>query len=592
MRTIALALALLCCARLSTACDDPPLEDKPYSIDGLTGLGDGGDVAAQDAGAADLGSPADTATGGPDDSAPAPDDAIVDAAPIDASAAADVDAGWQMIDVPKPDVPDLPLQVVSTSPIDGATGVDPHVAFEITFSANLLDASVAEYTVFVKGPGGETVVGDLAVAGNKLSFKAAGLVAPASRVTVELSTLVQSDKGDPLAQPFKMQFYTAGYPDTAGMAALAARYAPVLRQAVGKDSKGLDYLRSPDFDMDWDGGNNLANLSKFDPLARVGWTVVQSQSHFFIHYAFYWPRRLATTPDLSFDNDMSGATVVVARYPAETPVALLTWFKNQYDEQMWAWATTEGALLPAGKSAKSANLRSVLSLSKLFPETSLPGDGFGCKGITGCVPRRYRGLLTAGSHQSCLWSDPGDKTYNQCRTDSQATAEMKVIRYRPGAVATKASGEGAAVGDQPPTFVYELVPIFESWFSHREEIGPGHMFAGPLSWVYKPPAGRPAGPKTAIASRFISVGQADFGRPPWAWQWKPGTFVSYYDMPLGTPFLDPAWALFQRLGGEAGGVAAWNASTKKGLSVTYCFDAFLGIDARDTAPCKDALPAP
>lgn len=571
---------------LGAGCDDPPLQPADATMwdlgDNDTGPGfAGGDVFSADQAAANDG--AQGAEGGP----------LADVGQLDADAASDAkasaDSGPMVFDIVKKDVPAVPLEVISTDPADGAVGVANAVVFTVHFSAPLLDASIADYTVTVKGPGDQPIAGDLKVVGDKFTFTAITPLPPASRVWIELSTLVQSDKGNTLAEPFAFVFYTVGYPGTAAYQKLAARYAPTLWQGLA-DAK-YDRLRSPDYDQDWNGANNVANLAKFDAIARVGWAVVETRSHFFIHYAFYWPRRVATTGDLSFDNDMAGSTVVVARYPNEQPVALLTWFKNQYDEQMWGWVSSESGLVAAGTKPSAANMRQVLPAAQLFPVQDV-SDQFGCEGLTGCVPRRYHGYLSAGSHQSCLWLEVGDKGYNQCRTDAQAKSTMKLIAYRPGAVATKAEGAGVAPDQTITPFVYELVPIFDHWFPHREEAFAGGIFAPPLSFTYKPPPQRPAGAGTPLATRFASAAKGDFGRPPWAWQWKPGTFTSYYQMPMGTPFLDPAWALFQRLGGSGAGLAKFDAATKKGMSLDYCFQPFLFIDQRDSPPCKDSLASP
>ena len=575
--------ALVIVVLLLAACDDPPLQMA--------------DAGGWDAGAAkdavEFGS-GDVFT--PDQAVQQDAGGLADGGPVvDADDSGDgalaVDTGPTYIDVPKPDVPAVPLKVLKTDPANGAVGVTPLITFTVYCSAPLLDGSIAEYTVTVKGPGDQLVAGDLKVEGAKFSFTATAPLPPASRVWVELSTLVQSEKGDTLAAPYAFSFYTAGYPASAPYAKLAARYAPYLWQGVA-DAK-IDRVRNPNYDQDWNGENNVANLAKFDAVARVGWAVMETQSHFFIHYAFYWPRRGATTDDLSFHNDMAGSTVVVARYPTEQPVGLLTWFKNQYDEQMWGWATAESGLVAAGGKPSAANMRQVLPSATLFPgPVSGAADLFGCEGIAGCVPRRYHGYLSAGSHQSCLWLDGGDKTYNQCRTDAQVKATLKVIAYRPGAVATKVEGVAVAPDGKVPEFVYELVPIFDDWFPHREEAFAGGMFAPPLSFVYKPPPQRPAGDGTPLATKFTSAVKGDFGRPPWAWQWKPGTFTTYYEMPQGTPFLDPAWALFQRLGGTSAGLKAFDPSSHKGMSLDYCFEPFLFIDQRDLPACKGSLPAP
>jgi hypothetical protein len=511
----------------------------------------------------------------------------------------DADSGRAETDTPTPgDVgvtakPDIDLQamtVLKTVPADGAESTPLKVSFSVHFSAPLLAASIASYTVSVLGPGGQPIDGELEVNGNLFTFTAKAAIKPASPVVVKLSQLVQSDQGETLAEPFVFRFYTRGYLDMEPYRALAERYAPVLLQAIGSNSAVFDLLRSPDYDGDWDGSNNVAHVAQHPALAQVGWTVIESQSHFFIHYVFFWPKRVAATADLSCDNDSAGSTVVVARYPTEAPVALLTWFKRQFDEQMWAWATKESGLLPAGKKASGANLRQVLPLETLFPSAQSAQDSLGCGGIGGCKPRRYLGLLTAASHQSCLWLDKGDKAYNQCRTDAAALKNMKLVRYVPAAKASAAKSNGAPVGKEPPTYGYQLVPLFETLYPHREEHGPGHLFASPISFTYQPPPGRPGGKTTPMATQYFSKVTGDFGRPPWAWRWKPATLSSWYDMPLGTPFLDPAWALLMRMGGSDGGIIAFDSKAKTGLSTDYCFNPLLYIDSRSTNACKTSLP--
>jgi len=126
-------------------------------------------------------------------------------------------------------------------------------------------------------------------------------------------------------------------------AAIAARFAPVFYQALG-DKPRNDYITNFDFDGDWRGDNNWNNAGNKDfPLkAYVYYSLAETSTHFFIHYAVFHPRDykggekkgallsqliregakhggkydptgLADEATLAHENDMEGALVVVKR---------------------------------------------------------------------------------------------------------------------------------------------------------------------------------------------------------------------------------------------------------------------------------------
>jgi hypothetical protein len=126
-------------------------------------------------------------------------------------------------------------------------------------------------------------------------------------------------------------------------AAIAARFAPVFYQALG-DKPRSDYITNFDFDGDWRGDNNWNHAaSKEFPLkAYVYYSVAETSTHFFIHYAVFHPRDykggekkgallsqliregtkhggkydptgLADEAALAHENDMEGALVVVKK---------------------------------------------------------------------------------------------------------------------------------------------------------------------------------------------------------------------------------------------------------------------------------------
>ena len=72
---------------------------------------------------------------------------------------------------------------------------------------------------------------------------------------------------------------------------IAARFAPIVYQGLGDDPRS-DYITNFDFDGDWKGDNNWDNLDNrsFPLRAYVYYSVVETNTHYFIHYAFFHPR--------------------------------------------------------------------------------------------------------------------------------------------------------------------------------------------------------------------------------------------------------------------------------------------------------------
>lgn len=72
---------------------------------------------------------------------------------------------------------------------------------------------------------------------------------------------------------------------------IAAQFAPVIYQGLA-DQPRFDYITNFDFDGDWNGNNNWNNAgNRTLPLpAYVYFSVIETTSHYFVHYAFFHPR--------------------------------------------------------------------------------------------------------------------------------------------------------------------------------------------------------------------------------------------------------------------------------------------------------------
>jgi Zn-dependent protease with chaperone function len=125
--------------------------------------------------------------------------------------------------------------------------------------------------------------------------------------------------------------------------AVASLFAPLIYQALG-DAPRYDYITNFDFDGDWRGDNNWDNAAnkEFPLKAYVYYTVRETATHYFLHYAAFHPRdykgglgkgkffsrviRTAAKPSASVDptgraqeavfaheNDLEGCLIVVEK---------------------------------------------------------------------------------------------------------------------------------------------------------------------------------------------------------------------------------------------------------------------------------------
>ncbi|MCB9739030.1 MAG: Ig-like domain-containing protein [Deltaproteobacteria bacterium] len=588
-----LATATLCALALATAalgCSDPPIGADGVAADANDASADGDGFLVW----------VDIKGGGLDGVDEDVLDTDVGDAAEDADASADVDAKeafeWPdedtdigpPPDVSKPDVSYGPLHVVSTDPpIDGTTA-GTLAAFTVTFDQPLEAITAGPYTVKVKAAGGGEVSGTITVTGAKMAFAADAKVLPNRRIEVQISTLVTGPQGQTLEQPYDFHFHTPGYPDTEAYAELAARFAPTFDVVLSDGTDAAwDVPRWPGDFVDpanpggpagfWqlDEASTLAAAGK--TLARVGWAAIETKSHVFLHYLAYWPKRVSEAGNPAFQNDTALVTVVVARLPSPHPVGLRTYFKRKDDERMWLWLTSDAGLLPKGASPGNHGVRGVFAADTLFPEAS---DALGCGGEPSCKPRRAGIWLRGGMHQACLLLDKGETGgAKACFWDD----DVARVRLVPSQSADEVPFSGAKKGEAPKSYGYTLEPLETTFWPRRQAVT---IYDSPLTFSYKPPPGRPAGTAGAVGSKFLGGGSSDFGRPPWAARWKPASNETFYDLPRGTVFFDPSFAIFKRMGGEAANLPPFDDKAGTGLSNELCFDAYLDIDQRDAAGCK------
>ena len=213
---------------------------------------------------------------------------------------------------------------------------------------------------------------------------------------------------------------------------LAHHYAPVIRQGTASDQ---DFITALDFDGDWIGNNNWENQPTGDLSAYVYYSVVETETHWFLFYSLFHPRDYTGDPceDTGgcHENDMESIQIVVAK---------------------------DG--IPLGR------LQTVQTLahSNIYLYTADPSVGENALKVAGSVELEE-------THPIVYVETFGHGIY----AHRQILVPYKVV-YR--------VGEQAKV---PESFddddvSYKLVSIYDTLWMHRDEIGPGRAFDQPFDY--------------------------------------------------------------------------------------------------------------
>jgi hypothetical protein len=259
---------------------------------------------------------------------------------------------------------------------------------------------------------------------------------------------------------------------------LARRYAPVIRQGTASDQ---DYLTAADFDGDWVSNNNWENQPTGDLSAYVYYSVAETETHWFLFYSLFHPRDYTDDPceksDGCHENDMESIQLVVRKDG--------TSFGHL--QAMETLAHQEIHLHPADDSVKGNALRAESNV-------------------------RFE-----DSHPVVYVETFGHGIYG------------KRIIMVPYTVVYRVSDRAQVPEDlKDEDVAYRLVPIYDTLWQHRDDIGPGLAFDQPFDY---------RGKTLAAAFDGEDYGQ-DKANTPWGYNQATGDTLLRGDW-----FLDPAKAL-------------------------------------------------
>lgn len=323
---------------------------------------------------------------------------------------------------------------------------------------------------------------------------------------------------------------------------IAARFAPIFFQALG-DKPRSDYITNFDFDNDWRGDNNWehADQKEFPLKAFVYYSVVETATHFFIHYAVFHARdykggeRKGTIlSDLIREGARRGG-----RYD---PTGLADEAALAHENDM------EGCLIVVKKSGNNLNEARVAFVETLHHNNFsryIPGEA--ANGFSPAIVEDQRVLL---------YIEPKGHGIEAFTGNENQTEKKEFFRY-------VYSGEPATQSEETPScdqlntrpctskVGYALVPISTTlWAKARkaesDTYGETCDYSSiSISLVTK---------GTNVAQRKINVGKVgcaflgkvgghNMARPPWGWFDK-----DERNRPLGRWFFDPAATVKQDFG--------------------------------------------
>jgi len=507
--------------------------------------------------------------------------------------------------LPKPDItnPDTTLKppdltapaVVSVLPVDGATNV-PVSGLTITVKFNEpVKFGVDEKTFALVDVNGDKVAGIYAVKPNtnnvEWTFTSSQSLFYASPYRAEINgelVRIQDFAGNKMQGVTTVTFFTESPANMGNYNQLAFTYAPNVKMGTNKGISHYEYPTATNFDGNEDLTDNKKNLTA-DTLKSIKpytyYTVIESESHYFINYVWYWPARPNTNTggeqSNGFENDASGALVVVEKWSdgsaKQRPVEVLPWFKQKNGEYIRAYPTKESGIYHESELSKIKD-----SYDGVYEQAVLFENN------------RFQSWIPASLHQSCLWHDAGNAPVS-CMLDKVARGTVKYLTLNPGTQSDPIN-KGASWPDTG-VYKYQLVDLITTWWPRRTQFGT-FVYGSTLKDLNNYKGYKDAGKTIEVRfpNYFVNKdGEQSAGRPAWSVDWKPlEPGKSYTKIPHGTFFFNPAAYLKFRHCGSADDSkscdvayfsTAFNVETKAGYSRNYCFNPYMRIDARGTAAC-------
>ena len=209
----------------------------------------------------------------------------------------------------------LPVLILETDPPEGATQFPLDGTVSITFNQAMNEFRFTS-TDNVQLFDSNAVPIEADILYDQTSFVLSirpsndGNFNPASPHSVRLSRFIgASESSENLGEPFYLTFSTIGYSNAEFHLSLATRYAPVVYQQT--ENLDLDTFTEVGFDGDQDPSNNFEHRADDHP-GYAYYSVIESETHFFVTYFFYYPGVLLPS-GVEREHDTLATTVIVRK---------------------------------------------------------------------------------------------------------------------------------------------------------------------------------------------------------------------------------------------------------------------------------------
>jgi hypothetical protein len=300
--------------------------------------------------------------------------------------------------------------------------------------------------------------------------------------------------------------------------ALAEYYAPVIYQET--KSAVLDSITRFDYDGDWNGANNWQNAYRYELRGYAYYGVVESTNHVFITYTFYHPRDFTArpmegmAPKTEHENDMEGCMLVIEKDKTRwgKPILLETLAHDHFYRY------------------DNPNYRRVKKLKNTPP-------------LDGSIV--FLKQVDATHHQQpAIYIEP------EGHGVKAATEQVRAEDFKHPGMIYRFAGRGAELprNNNDSDVSYDLIPIEDSLWAKRAEIGPTSLYCCGDSYPL------PGGQNILIGSAFNGPIGGCAAKPPWGWD-------QANDGPIekGDLFRDPLKAVAAQLQIEGwGGTYVYN----------------------------------
>ncbi len=288
---------------------------------------------------------------------------------------------------------------------------------------------------------------------------------------------------------------------TAWLLSLALYHAPVIYQQTGHNAKA-DAITRFDFDGDYIANNNWKNLDHYPTPAAVYSDVIESETHYFIFYAFFHPRDYSTIcmPQICHEDDLEGALLTVQK--DKTEFGKLVLVQTMAHNRIYTYT-----------HPKFVNDRAALYVE------------WGGHGVYAFDPDKKE-PIKLDSLSKVAPANPAENAPSPVQTE-----RARYFIYSPGA---RSDDPG---GDREGRFSYQLLSIHDEFWQQRQDVGEGRMFWD--TYDYGGSRLKLGQIPSAFAGQKWTAGKAN---PPWAWYDSDRS-----DVKRGDWFLDPAFFVEQTL---------------------------------------------